>query len=111
MHADIIRIIPETILVKQNIGTCAKGRMSLGPTRCLAKQPMIRMGNHPKDSALQTLLTQRQIRCLNLIMVTIRHSPHQRQEGIMKEKDWLALGVTLFIMGSIGLIMFWGLSG
>jgi hypothetical protein len=29
----------------------------------------------------------------------------------MKEKDWMALGVTLFVMGTIGFIMFWGLSG
>jgi hypothetical protein len=29
----------------------------------------------------------------------------------MKEQDWMALGVTLFVMGIIGFILFWGLSG
>ena len=29
----------------------------------------------------------------------------------MTEKDWIALGVTLFVMGTIGLILWLGLSG
>jgi hypothetical protein len=29
----------------------------------------------------------------------------------MKEEDWMALGVTLFVMGVIGLILYFGLSG
>ena len=29
----------------------------------------------------------------------------------MNEQDWLALGVTLFVMATIGLILFLGLTG
>lgn len=29
----------------------------------------------------------------------------------MNEQDWLAMGVTLFVMGVIGLILYLGLSG
>ena len=29
----------------------------------------------------------------------------------MNEQDWIALGVTLFVMAAIGLILFLGLSG
>lgn len=29
----------------------------------------------------------------------------------MNENDWLALGVTLFVMGIIGLILYLGLTG
>ena len=29
----------------------------------------------------------------------------------MNEHDWLALGVTLFVLGTIGLILFLGLTG
>jgi len=29
----------------------------------------------------------------------------------MNEEDWMALGVTLFVMGTIGLILWLGLTG
>jgi hypothetical protein len=32
-------------------------------------------------------------------------------EEIMNEQDWMALGVTLFVMAVIGLILFLGLTG
>jgi hypothetical protein len=32
-------------------------------------------------------------------------------EEIVNEQDWIALGVTLFVMAVIGLIMFLGLTG
>jgi hypothetical protein len=35
----------------------------------------------------------------------------ERKEDIMSEQDWLALGVTLFVMGAIGLILWLGLTG
>ena len=34
-----------------------------------------------------------------------------KKEDVMDEQDWLALGVTLFVMGTIGLILFLGLTG
>jgi len=35
----------------------------------------------------------------------------QNKEEIMTEQDWLALGVTLFVMSIIGLILWLGLTG
>ena len=35
----------------------------------------------------------------------------RKKEEVMSEQDWLALGVTLFVMSIIGLILFLGLTG
>jgi hypothetical protein len=36
---------------------------------------------------------------------------HWAKEEVMTEQDWLALGVTLFVMAIIGLILWLGLTG